>query len=72
MTHVAVLYGGMSAERPVSLASGKACAAGLERAGFEFEGILHRWGIHPNAGAEPRDVRVYARWRGESAAATSR
>lgn len=35
MTHVAVLYGGMSAERPVSLMSGKACGAALETAGYE-------------------------------------
>ncbi|MCF3936447.1 D-alanine--D-alanine ligase [Acuticoccus sp. M5D2P5] len=35
MTHVVVLYGGLSAERPVSLASGEACASGLERSGYE-------------------------------------
>ena len=33
--HVAVLYGGFSSERPVSLSSGEACAAGLERAGYK-------------------------------------
>lgn len=33
-TTVAVLMGGWSAEREVSLASGKACAGALERAGF--------------------------------------
>ena len=32
--HVAVLMGGWSAERPVSLASGKECADGLEEAGY--------------------------------------
>ena len=32
--HVAVLMGGWSAERPVSLASGKECADGLEQAGY--------------------------------------
>ena len=32
--HVAVLMGGWSAERPVSLASGAACADGLEAAGY--------------------------------------
>jgi D-alanine-D-alanine ligase len=32
--HVAVLMGGWSAERPVSLNSGKACANALEGAGF--------------------------------------
>ena len=39
MTHVAVLYGGTSAERPVSLMSGKACAAGLEQAGYRVTKI---------------------------------
>lgn len=34
MTHVAVLMGGMSAERPVSLNTGKACANALRGAGF--------------------------------------
>ena len=33
-THVAVLMGGLSAEREVSLSTGTACAEGLERAGF--------------------------------------
>ena len=33
-SHVAVLMGGWSAERPVSLSSGKACADALERAGY--------------------------------------
>src|SRR6476646_9601027 len=32
--HVAVLMGGWSAEREVSLRSGKACAAALERLGY--------------------------------------
>ncbi|SOE10962.1 D-alanine--D-alanine ligase [Hoeflea halophila] len=32
--HVAVLYGGFSSERPVSLASGEPCAAALEEAGY--------------------------------------
>jgi len=32
--HVAVLMGGMSSERPVSLSSGAACAEGLEQAGY--------------------------------------
>ena len=35
MTRVAVLYGGISAEREVSLASGTQCIAGLREAGFE-------------------------------------
>ncbi|MDL2397552.1 D-alanine--D-alanine ligase [Rhizobium mayense] len=33
--HVAVLMGGFSSERPVSLSSGKACADALESEGFE-------------------------------------
>ncbi len=32
--HVAVLMGGLSSERPVSLSSGNACAAALEGEGF--------------------------------------
>jgi len=32
--HVAVLFGGFSSERPVSLSSGKACAAALEGQGY--------------------------------------
>ncbi len=35
MTHVAVLMGGWSAERPVSLSSGRACAEALRTAGFD-------------------------------------
>jgi D-alanine-D-alanine ligase len=38
-THVAVLLGGWSAEREVSLASGAACAAALRRAGFRVTEI---------------------------------
>lgn len=33
----------------------------LERAGFEEEGILKRWVVHPNVSAEPRDARCFAR-----------
>lgn len=33
--HVAVLMGGFSSERPVSLATGNPCADGLERAGYK-------------------------------------
>ncbi|MBB3934364.1 D-alanine--D-alanine ligase [Aureimonas phyllosphaerae] len=33
-SHVAVLFGGFSSERPVSLSSGKACADALEAEGF--------------------------------------
>ena len=32
--HVAVLMGGFSSERPVSLSSGKACADALEAEGY--------------------------------------
>lgn len=39
MTHVAVLMGGLSAEREVSLKTGTACAAGLERAGYRVTRI---------------------------------
>ena len=39
MTHVAVLLGGLSAEREVSLRSGEACAAALERTGFRVTRI---------------------------------
>jgi D-alanine-D-alanine ligase len=39
MTHVAVLMGGLSAEREVSLKSGTACAAGLERSGYRVTKI---------------------------------
>lgn len=37
--HVAVLMGGWSAERPVSLSSGKACAKGLEEAGYRISEV---------------------------------
>jgi D-alanine-D-alanine ligase len=37
--HVAVLLGGLSAEREVSLASGKACADALEKQGFKVTRI---------------------------------
>jgi RimJ/RimL family protein N-acetyltransferase len=33
----------------------------LEKAGFQREGILRRWTMHPNAGAQPRDCLCYAR-----------
>jgi D-alanine-D-alanine ligase len=39
VTHVAVLMGGWSAEREVSLRSGKACAAALERLGYQVTRI---------------------------------
>lgn len=37
--HVAVLYGGLSAEREVSLSSGAACADALERSGYQVTRI---------------------------------
>ena len=37
--HVAVLLGGLSAEREVSLSSGEACAAALEREGYQVTRI---------------------------------
>src|SRR5215470_5190128 len=37
--HVAVLMGGLSAEREVSLNSGKACAKALEDAGYQVTRI---------------------------------
>lgn len=39
MKHVAVLMGGWSAEREVSLSSGKACADAAERAGFRVSRV---------------------------------
>jgi len=43
----------------------RASARVLEKAGFSFEGVLHRWDRH-NVGPEPRDARVYAIWRNPS------
>ena len=37
--HVAVLMGGLSSERPVSLSSGKACADALEAEGYRVTRI---------------------------------
>ncbi|MCY4065439.1 MAG: D-alanine--D-alanine ligase, partial [Rhodospirillaceae bacterium] len=39
MTRVAVLMGGFSSEREVSLSSGKGCVEGLRNAGFEVTAI---------------------------------
>jgi D-alanine-D-alanine ligase len=39
MKHVAVLMGGWSAEREVSLSSGRACAGALERAGYKVTSL---------------------------------
>ena len=45
--HVAVLYGGFSSERPVSLSSGNACAAALEAEGYQ----VTRVDVDRNVGA---------------------
>lgn len=37
----------------------------LQALGFEHEGVLRRHSLHPNTGAWPRDVAVYARLRGD-------
>lgn len=38
-----------------------ASARVLERAGFEFEGVLRRWAPHPGASDGPRAARCYSR-----------
>ena len=35
----------------------------LERAGFEREGILRAWAVHPNVSATPRDCYSYSKTR---------
>ena len=35
----------------------------MEKAGLTREGILHRWLVHPNISADPRDCYSYARVR---------
>lgn len=35
----------------------------LEGSGMVREGLLHRWGMHPNVSPEPSDSYMYARWR---------
>jgi RimJ/RimL family protein N-acetyltransferase len=35
----------------------------LERAGFEREGILRSWAIHPNISSSPRDCYSYSKTR---------
>ena len=37
-----------------------ASARVMEKAGMSFEGVLRRWGVHPNRSSEPRDCRCYA------------
>lgn len=51
--HVAVLHGGFSSERPVSLSSGKACAAALEASGYRVTII----DVDRNIGALLADLR---------------
>jgi RimJ/RimL family protein N-acetyltransferase len=35
----------------------------LEKAGMQREGLLRRFGVHPNTGPESRDCLLYARVR---------
>lgn len=37
-----------------------ASARVLEKAGFQLEGTLRRWAVHPNVSAEPRDALCYS------------
>jgi len=40
-----------------------ASARVMEKAGLQREGLLRRWGMHPNISDEPRDCFVYAKVR---------
>lgn len=40
-----------------------ASARVMEKAGLEREGVLRRWGVHPNLGGAPRDCFSYAKVR---------
>jgi len=40
-----------------------ASARVMEKAGLRCEGVLRRWGVHPNAGDAPRDCVSYAKER---------
>src|SRR6201988_2726904 len=53
MKHVAVLMGGWSAEREVSLRSGAGCAAALEKAGYR----VTRLDVHPDIPEVPAKLR---------------
>lgn len=44
----------------------RASARVLEKVGMEREGVLRRWGVHPNLGPEPRDVLCYSLLREEA------
>lgn len=35
----------------------------LEKAGFQREGLLEKYGVHPNVSCEPRDCISFAKWR---------
>jgi hypothetical protein len=35
----------------------------MEKAGLQREGLLQRWGMHPNMGDAPRDCFSYAKVR---------
>lgn len=41
----------------------RASARVLEKAGFELEGTLRRWDVHPNLSSAPRDALCYSRVR---------
>ena len=56
MKHVAVLMGGWSSEREVSLSSGEACAKGLENAGFRVSRVDVTRQIWGQLGALKPDV----------------
>ncbi len=47
----------------VTDAENRASARVLEKIGMQREGLLRRFAVHPNAGAEPRDCLLYARVR---------
>jgi len=55
--HVAVLMGGWSAEREISLRSGQACADAAERAGFR----VSRLDVTREVAASLRALRPFAR-----------
>lgn len=40
-----------------------ASARVMEKAGMAFEGVLHRFSVHPNISREPRDCRIFANLR---------
>ena len=56
MKHVAVLMGGWSAEREISLRSGKACADALERSGYQVSRVDVDRDVAVNLRARKPDV----------------